>query len=95
MVVANTPLAIWERVLVANDRGISPDAARYLVQLDFTPADHARMAELSDGAVAGTLTPAEQAELADYVRVGHQLARLQSRARVALRAVAPAGNGYG
>jgi hypothetical protein len=92
MVVANTPLAIWERVLLAAG-DLTPDDARYLLRLDFSPADHARMEELNAGAAAGTLTPAERDELADYVRVGHHLARLQSAARVAVRGTTADGRG--
>jgi hypothetical protein len=93
MPAANTPLAIWERILTP-DPAMPPETACYLLRLDFTPADHARMEDLSGKAEAGTLTPAEQAELDDYVRVGHQLALLQSKARVALRQLA-AANGHG
>ena len=94
MSATSTPLTIWERILTPTEGDIPPETACYLLRLDFTPADHARMDELGEKARAGTLTPAEQAELEDYVRVGHHLALLQSRARVALRRLATA-NGHG
>jgi hypothetical protein len=94
MVAADIPLDLWERVLIPADAALAPEAARYFLTLDFTPADHARMADLSDRAAEGTLTPAEREELAGYVRVGHRLALLQSKARVALR-TPPAAPGRG
>ncbi len=43
------------------------------------------MQMLADKAKAGTLTPSEQEEIDNYERVGHYLAILQSKARVALK----------
>jgi hypothetical protein len=83
--VADRPLTIWERVLAPDEGAMSADDARYLLRLDFSPADHARMAELGGRAAERPLAPDEAAELDDYLRVGHQLARLQSAARRALR----------
>jgi hypothetical protein len=85
---ANTPLAIWERVLSPADGGMTAETARYVLQLDFSPADHARMDDLNAQAQLGALSPAEREELDGYVRVGHKLALLQSQARAALRQLA-------
>jgi hypothetical protein len=41
--------------------------------------------ELSAKAQKGTLTPEERAELDEYIRVGYELAILQSRARLSLK----------
>jgi hypothetical protein len=93
MVVADAPLAIWERILIPGGEDITPEAACYLLRLDFTSADHARMEQLNEKAADGTLSPSEQRELDDYVRVGHQLARLQSTARTILRRLAAGAHG--
>lgn len=88
MTAVERPLAIWDRVIDTAGDIQSPDHARYVLRLGFTPADHARMAVLNDLASAGRLSPAEEAELDDFIHVGYLLARLQSSARVALRQAA-------
>jgi len=83
----NSPVAIWERVLLPAKEDLSPDQARYFLRLKFPPRDVRRMAALSAKARTGTLTPKEDAELENYIHVGRLLGILQSRAR---RALAPA-----
>ena len=46
---------------------ISPEAARYLLSIDFSEADRSRMQELMDKSNEGALTPDEDAELEGYV----------------------------
>ncbi len=83
---ANTSeVAILSRVLEPDKPTLSPEAARALLALDFSPADKDRMRELSTKARAGTLTPTEQAETDNYERVGHVLNILQSKARRSLK----------
>jgi hypothetical protein len=83
---ANTSeVAILSRVLEPDKPTLSPAAARDLLALDFSPADKDRMRELSAKAREGTLTPAEQAEIDSYERVGHVLNILQSKARRSLK----------
>ena len=48
------------------------------------------MKDLSQKAQAGTLSPAEQEEIDEYIRVGTLLSILQSRARRALKAAGQA-----
>lgn len=83
--VAAPPTRIWDRLLTPPDGELTPDHARYLLRLGFTPADHERMTELCTKNSANTLSPHERVELDDYVLVSLQLARLHSVARVALR----------
>jgi hypothetical protein len=64
---------------------LSPAAARALLQFGFSERDHARMAELSTKARAGTLTPSEQEELDTFERLGCVLDILHSQARQALK----------
>jgi hypothetical protein len=84
-----TEATIWERVLDVPEGDLTPEAATFLLKLDFREEDHARMHELAVKAQDGTLTPEERAEYQDYVRVGHLLALIQSKARVALRKAGP------
>jgi hypothetical protein len=56
--------AIWARLIQAPKAAISPEAARYLVDIDFGDADQARMQELMEKSNEGTLTPEETASQA-------------------------------
>jgi hypothetical protein len=82
---SNSEAAILSRVLEPDKPMLSPEAARELLALDFSPADKDRMRQLSAKAREGTLTPAEQAETDNYERVGHLLNILQSKARRSLK----------
>ena len=39
---------IWARLIQTPKEPISPEAARYLLSIDFSEADHSRMQELMD-----------------------------------------------
>jgi hypothetical protein len=82
---AKTASAIWSRI-VQPDRGtLSPEVARAWLKLDFDAEDQRRIDELSAKAQQGTLTPEERAEIEEFVRVGLELAVLQSKARLSLK----------
>ena len=76
--------AIWARLIQAPKAAISPEAARYLMAIDFGDADHARMQELMERSNEGMLTPEETAELDGYVNISNVLSVMHSQARVAL-----------
>ena len=76
---------IWARLMLTPKEPISPDAARYLLSIDFSEADHARMQELMDKSNEGALTSDETAELDGYVNIANVLSVMHSQARVALR----------
>jgi hypothetical protein len=76
--------AIWARLIQAPKASISPDAARYLISVDFGDADHARIQDLMEKSNEGMLTPDEMAELDRYVNIANVLSVMHSRARVAL-----------
>jgi hypothetical protein len=78
-------VAIFGRVFEGK-KGMSQALARELVKLEFSEEDHARMHELAVKNSAGTITPAEFAELGYFVDVTNLLTSLQSRARMALKA---------
>lgn len=77
--------AILERLMEPGRANWSPDTARTLLRWDFLPVDHARMAELSAKASAGTLTSDEKEDLEEYLRVADFLAIVQSKARMVLQ----------
>lgn len=79
-----TASAIWSRIVKPEQANLAPEAARAILKLDFDPDDVRRANELSARAEKGTLTPEEGAELDEYIRVGHELAVLQLKARSSL-----------
>ena len=65
--------------------GLSPELAQYVLSLGFSDHLTARYLQLSDRAQSGTLTPAEEAELDEYLSTDAFISILQSKARVSLR----------
>jgi hypothetical protein len=86
-VVARSDTEILRRVIEPDRANLSPEAARFMLGLDFPEADHERMALLSDKANAGTLSEQERDELEGYIRVSDFLSLVQAKARMALRDV--------
>jgi hypothetical protein len=82
--VANSETAIFRRIIQPDTGDLPAEAARYLLRLDFTPADHDRMANLSTRASEGALSPDEQQELDGYLQVSDLIAFMQSKARHSL-----------
>lgn len=84
-ILADPELAIWERVFVPDPRRITPDQARYLLQVRFPQADLDRINELSAKADDGRLGPEEKVELERYIHVGHVLSILKAKIRGRLK----------
>jgi hypothetical protein len=81
---ANTETAILERLIDPKEDDLSRDAAQSLLRLDFKPQDVERMNELAALARDGALTADQKAELENYLKVGHLLALIHSKARLSL-----------
>jgi hypothetical protein len=81
----NTEAAILARVIEADETGITPDVARYLLSMQLPNADRDRVDQLSARARAGSITDAEEAELDSYLHIGSLLGVMQSRARRLLK----------
>lgn len=79
-------IAIFARLLKADDGHMRRDLARYLLSLGFEEEDRCRMRDLAERNQAGDLSPGEQEELRSYVKAGHLLALLHSKARRSLKA---------
>jgi hypothetical protein len=75
---------ILQRVIDPKEGGLPPELARYVLSWQFSPADRARVAELSDKAQAGTLTPAEHDELNGYLNVNDFLSIIRMKAERSL-----------
>lgn len=77
--------ALWGRLLDPVSTALSPEAARYLLNLRFPQSDLDRMQELAEKAREGTLTLEEHIEMDNYERVGHVLSLMKSKARQSLK----------
>ena len=77
--------AIFGRVFSNGKQALSRELARHVLGLTFSEQDKARMHELAVRNQAGALAPEETEELHNYIKVGHLVAILQSKARQALK----------
>lgn len=89
LVTPNTEAAILGRILLADERQLTPEGARFLLSMRLPFNDEDRVNELSGKARAGSLTNAEQQELDSYLHVGSLLAAAQSAARRLLKQSIP------
>jgi hypothetical protein len=76
--------AIWARLIESQPKEPTPEAARYLLALQFQESDQARLQELADRSQAGTLSEDDAREFDSYLHIGNLLAVMQSKARLVL-----------
>ena len=81
-------VTILSRLIRPDRNGLPAAAARAFLKIDFDESDRSRMHELSAKAQNGTLTSAEQSEMASYEVVGHLIDMLHSKARRSLKRIA-------
>ena len=81
---------ILERIIDPERGGFSPEHARYVLSLDFSPDEHAVYAALSEKSQAGALSDQERAELDDFLTVNALLTILQAKGRISLKKHGPA-----
>ncbi len=79
-------IAIFARLLKADEGNMRRDLARYILTLGFDEDDQSRMRDLAERNQEGTLSDKEETELRHYVKAGHLLALLHSKARRSLDA---------
>jgi hypothetical protein len=79
--VTDTETDILQRILEAESESLTPEAARYVLTLQFRSRDHRRIEELAAKSNEGTLSAQERDELERYNRVRLLLVRLKSTAR--------------
>jgi hypothetical protein len=79
-----TGATILERIIKPQAGGFSPEHARYVLSLDFSPEQQARYADLASRVQEGALSKEEEAELDEFVTANTILAILQSKARISL-----------
>ena len=79
-------IAIFARLIKTDQGDLGRELARYILTLGFDEADQATMRELAKRNQEGALDSEELEELRDYVKAGHLLALLHSKARRSLKA---------
>jgi hypothetical protein len=82
---STSEIAMFGRLIQADDGNLDARLARYVLTLGFPRPDQDRMSDLATRNQAGSLPAAEQEELQNYVRAGHLLALLHSKARKSLK----------
>jgi hypothetical protein len=80
----NSEAAIWQLIVNA-DAPMSRDAAARILTLSIPEEIHRRLAVLAERNRNGALTPEEQAEFDNCLRVGTTLSILKSKARKILK----------
>lgn len=81
----STEAAILTRVINPDDASFSPEVARSILKFKFCRADLTKMKRLAAKARKGSLRPAEDTELNNYLHVGRFLALVQAKARRSLQ----------
>jgi hypothetical protein len=76
---------ILQQIIAPDKGGFSPDHARFVLSLKFTPSLRSRYLKLSEKAQLGTLKPTEQYELDRLLDANSMLVILKSKARVSLQ----------
>ena len=79
-------IAIFARLMKTERGDLGRELARYILTLGFDEEDQATMRELAERNQDGALDSEELEKLQDYVKVGHLLALLHSKARRSLKA---------
>ncbi len=85
-----TETDIFNRVVDRSNPTLTAEAARGLLQLGYSSADHARIAELAKKSNNGTLSAEQKREFESFVFVGDVFSLLKSKARLSLQKRSPA-----
>jgi hypothetical protein len=84
LTIPTSEIAIFSRIIEADDRPLSPGVARMILKWKLRDEDHARMHELVEKAASGKLSRAEREQADNYERVGYLVSTLKSKARGSL-----------
>jgi len=82
---STSEIAMFGRLIQAENGNFAHHLARYVLTLGFSQADQDRMNNLAVRSQDGSLSAIEREELQNYVRSGHLLALLHSKARKSLK----------
>jgi hypothetical protein len=78
-------IAIFAHLIKSDEGNLTRGLARYPLTLGFDEDDQARMSDLAARNLEGNLARDEDEELLNYVKAGHMLALLQSKATRSLQ----------
>jgi hypothetical protein len=78
-------IAVFGRLIQSENGDLDERLARYVLTLGFAKSDQDRMNDLAKRNQDGILPAHDREELQSYVRAGHLLALLQSKARKSLK----------
>lgn len=81
---------LLSRMLRSEAGGFSQELAAYLLSLDFTEEEHARIEVLAGKCNQGSLSAEERAEYEWYVVMGDFVSLIQIKARISLKKHQPA-----
>ena len=81
----SSELAIFARLIGADDSDLSRELARSILTLGFDDEDQKKITDLAERSQEGHLSSDEKAELENFAKAGHMLALLHSRARLVLK----------
>lgn len=82
--MATTKPPVLERLLNPQRGALSPELARFILEIDFSSDDRARIEQLSKQAQAGSLSTDDRAELDEFLTANDFLTILKSKARASL-----------
>ncbi len=78
---ATSEIAIFGRLIKPDKTDLSRELAQYILTLGFGKKDQNRMSALAQRNQDGSLSSDDKAELDHFVKAGHLLALLHSKAR--------------
>lgn len=79
-----TEADILDEMVTPNGADFSPEGARALLALQFTPTATSRINELAEKNQCDALSPAEREEMEKFMRVGNFLSIIKAKARLSL-----------
>ena len=88
--MVHSAMRLLESIIRPGEGGMSPELAKYVLSLDFTPEQHARYAELAPKAESGAMTEGEAIEIDEFLAANALLTLLHAKARQSLKQHQPA-----
>ena len=83
--VGDTIVSILRRLIDVGQGALSPEAARSILQIQFSEEDQERVRELASRSNSGILTPKEADEYDSFLAAADVLSLWQSKARRGLK----------
>lgn len=90
MVAPGTVSDILQRIAGPPGKPLPPEVARFFLDITFTDAEQQRIAELSEKANEGELSPEERDELDTFLLLNDFLIIMQSKAKASVKHQSPA-----